>query len=488
MKDEILKVLRDDKIDKDVKKEFLKRAPAWFGDDPVDYSSPDVTQGRKKTYKNEASITPDASLMEQMMAEEEAVAQPEVETKTTQVTPADVSGIKTPDYSKEKQLADESMKRQQENYNQYGQKMDEYFGKLDENYGERAEFGKQEYNRLMAEAQEKENLKNKYVMDYQSAVNDWNNTKIIPMRALARTSTGMMLGLAVAQAVATISGDEKSLDRLQKMIDDKIDRDIKLQEFEIKQKGQKASNILTMMKLVVPEDPSVLKNQAREVYNNHLIMEAEKLKQRASGEEMKLKLSQLQEGLYQKNQELKLEYDKAAQEAINKKAELAYKYGSKTETKVKTGSGEGMEKRTSTDDANIVASKNAMSALRNIEKHLAETKGKAFEGNLPLSKLLGKAGFTTKLRGYLDTLKNEAIKAQTGTQTEGDAERIIAELEGRSFDTSGEFLTEAIPRIARSLMRTLIEKKNSNKLPPKDKKLLAALVAKYGSPDAEIIK
>lgn len=487
MKEQILKVLRDKNIDNDVKKEFLRRAPAFigsqgpaiFGDDNVDYTQPDLSQGREKVYKNEASIVPDASLEEQMALQGSEEEQgPETETKTTQVIPADVSGIKVPDYSKEKKLADESMQRQQKSYDEYGQKMDQYFGDLEQNFGQRAAFGKQEYERQMAEAQEKENLKNKYVMDYQGALDDWNNTKIIPMRALARTSTGMMLGLAVAQAVATVSGDEKTLDRLQKLIDDRIERDIKLQEFEINQKGQKANNILSMMKLVVPEDPSVLKRQAAEVYNNHMIMEAEKLKQRASSEEMKLKLSQLQEGLFQKNNELKLEYDKAAQETINKKAELAYKYGSKVETKVKSGAGAEAVKRTSTDDSKVSGVMDAVKELQNLEKEIAKGKSNWKKGNLPLTKMGHLVGLESDMGQILTRYINAEIKAEKGTQTEGDAKRKRHEILGRATSISGDFLEKMIGAKRKMMVEILESMDQSGKLSKKEKAILKLLKSK----------
>lgn len=490
-KDKFVQILRDPQIDMELKRALVDRAPAFFGGEGnVDVTSGDLSKGRKKTYGSEKAISdvPDASLAEQQFEQqssEPTKSETEVETET--VIPVQI-GDKGETFGKEDLLnkADTQLEKSKEIVSKYGTEKKEASKAIAKEYDKLSDNQKTRYQEMMSEADEKERLRNSYVARYEDALNEWHSSKIIPMRALQNTSTGVMIAMAAAQALSVVTGDKESLDRISNMINTKIERDIRLQEREIEMKGQKARNILSLMKVIVPENPEVLRNQARELYNNHLIMQVEKAKQRSTDADTQFKIQQLQMSLSQKNQELKLEIEKAAKQAAINKAELEYKYG----TKVKTKTGQAKDdkamkqlmKRSAKESGSVASAKTALGNVTNILKLIEKE-----DPILILEKLKGKVGMTSKLRSLLDSLKNAAIMAQTGTQTEGDAKRIIEEMEGRPFDEIEDLRDVFIPKIAKSLIQTLIELDNVGKLTKKDKVLLNLLKRKFGTVEKDIM-
>jgi hypothetical protein len=460
-KDKFIQILRDPQIDMELKRTLVDRAPAFFGGEGnVDVTSGDLSKGRKKTYGGEAKISnvPDASLAEQQFEQqssEPTKSEPEVETETEteKIVPAQI-GDTGETFGKKDLLnkADTHFEESKKIVSEYGAEKKEASKGILKEYDKLSESQKTRYQDMMREADEKERLRNSYIARYEDALNDWQSSKVIPMRALQNTSTGMMIAMAAAQALSVVTGDKESLDRISNMINTKVERDIRLQEREIEMKGQKARNILSLMKVIVPEDPEVLRMQARELYNSHLIMQVEKAKQRSTDADTQFKIQQLQMSLGQKNQELRLDIEKAAKEAAVKKAELEYKYGTKVKTTKKTTTGKKEDqamkqlmKRTSKESGSVASAKTALSNITNILKYIEKEDPVLF-----WDKLKGKMGLTTKLRSLLDSLKNAAIMAQTGTQTEGDAKRIIEEMEGRTFDTIEDLRDVFIPKVAKS--------------------------------------
>ena len=161
---------------------------------------------------------------------------------------------------------------------------------LQQFYGEQAK---------QKEAQAEQGTKIKQVLldQYMKKEADWQSSQVVPLRLLANSSTGAKLGLAIAQGIASGLGDQRAMDRIQGTVDSMIEMDIAAQEGEVEKKGLGARNMLSMIKVALPEYPEETKDKARELYNKFMLLKAESMKKMARTPEQQAKLQSLTEGL-----------------------------------------------------------------------------------------------------------------------------------------------------------------------------------------------
>lgn len=337
---------------------------------------------------------------------------------------------------------------------------------------------------LEARYNEKKAIVEQYTDKYDRALGEWNRSKVLPMRALAKQSQGSFVAGAIAQAIATIRGDDKTLDRLQKTMDDRIERDIASQVVEIQQKGTKAKNIMSMMKILVPDDPESIKDQMREVYNSVQQLELNKALTAQNNPEMQAKLITMKQQLDLKAQDLTAKHEGRKQKYVEGMVKnLSSK---RTDTIKSKGKGGlvGLTPRKLGDTNRINGNFEKLATIRSIMKDIG---GKDPMGDLALmfdKKFSSWFGYNTTTKRKLLSFVNKAIKAEKGTQTEGDMERIKEELEG-GFWNSYEYLRDAFNDYQKSALRALQSDLDLNFLTPRERKLLGVFNAENATNKAK---
>ena len=290
---------------------------------------------------------------------------------------------------------------------------------LQQFYGEQAK---------QKEAQAEQGTKIKQVLldQYMKKEADWQSSQVVPLRLLANSSTGAKLGLAIAQGIASGLGDQRAMDRIQGTVDSMIEMDIAAQEGEVEKKGLGARNMLSMIKVALPEYPEETKDKARELYNKFMLLKAESMKKMARTPEQQAKLQSLTEGLAATVANIQKARSDSAEKIYDNKIKAMEMLSTETTTSSKTGTGQAGRPATAAVVDSMAGSVNFVDGIDDFIKKYE----KSGEGSVSLP-AISVGTYSTDASASLADIQMSYGRSQYGANiSKSEAERVEAASRG----------------------------------------------------------